>query len=109
MSGALWNWEELVLAAGATPDGKAELPISGFSIDTRTLEPGEVFVAIRDVRDGHDFVLEAFRKGAAAALVEHDYKRVAGDGALLRVEHPLEALRAIARAARARSHAGIVA
>jgi UDP-N-acetylmuramoyl-tripeptide--D-alanyl-D-alanine ligase len=109
MSGELWSWEELVLAAGATPDGKAELPISGFSIDTRTLQPGEVFVAIRDVRDGHDFVLEAFRKGAAAALVEQDYKRVAGDGALLRVSSPLEGLRSIARGARARSKARVVA
>ena len=109
MSGELWAWDELVRAAGATPDGKPDAPISGLSIDTRTLQPGEVFVAIRDVRDGHDFVLEAFRKGAAAALVDADYKRVAGDGALLRVASPLEGLRSIARAARARSDAGIVA
>ena len=72
MSAELWNWKELVLAAGAIREGNAEVPISGFSIDTRTLQPGDVFVAIRDVRDGHDFVLEAFRKGAAAALVEDE-------------------------------------
>src|SRR4051812_41530850 len=109
MSAELWNWKELVLAAGAIREGNAEVPISGFSIDTRTLQPGDVFVAIRDVRDGHDFVLEAFRKGAAAALVEDSYKRAAGDGALLRVSSPLEGLRSIARAARARSKARIVA
>jgi len=109
MTEPLWAWGDLLSASGATPDGTPAAAITGFSLDTRTLQPGEVFVAIRDVRDGHDFVLEAFRKGAAAALVESGYKRVAGDGSLLRVEHPLDALRAIARAARARSRAGIVA
>ena len=68
-----------------------------------------MFVALRDVRDGHDFVLEAFRKGAAAALVETEYKRVAGDGALLRVRETLEGLRSIGAAARRRSEARIVA
>jgi len=109
MTEPLWTWRDLLAASGAVADGAPTAPITGFSLDTRTLQPGDVFVAIRDVRDGHDFVLEAFRKGAAAALVESGYKRVAGDGPLLRVEHPLEALRAIAHAARARSHAGIVA
>jgi UDP-N-acetylmuramoyl-tripeptide--D-alanyl-D-alanine ligase len=109
MTEPLWAWRDLLVASGAVADGAPTAPITGFSLDTRTLQPGDVFVAIRDVRDGHDFVLEAFRKGAAAALVEAGYKRVAGDGPLLRVEHPLEALRAIARAARARSHAGVVA
>ncbi len=109
MTEPLWTWGELVAASSAVADGAPTAPITGFSLDTRTLAPGEVFVAIRDVRDGHDFVLEAFRKNAAAALVEADYKRVAGDGALLRVDRPLEGLRDIARAARARSQAGIVA
>ena len=39
------------------------------SIDTRTLQPGDLFVALKDVRDGHDFVAAALEKGAAAALV----------------------------------------
>jgi hypothetical protein len=39
------------------------------SIDTRTLQPGDLFVALKDVRDGHDFVAQALAKGAAAALV----------------------------------------
>ena len=109
MTEPLWTWGDLLAASGAVADGAPEAQITGFSLDTRSLQTGEVFVAIRDVRDGHDFVLEAFRKGAAAALVEAGYKRVAGDGALLRVDNPLEGLRSIARAARARSQAGIVA
>ncbi len=109
MTGALWTWDNLVPAAIGVADGTPGVPITGFSIDTRSLEPGEVFVALRDVRDGHDFVLEAFRKGAAAALVSVDYKRVAGDGPLLRVSEPLQGLRDIAAAARRRTDARIVA
>ncbi|MEI9900125.1 MAG: UDP-N-acetylmuramoyl-tripeptide--D-alanyl-D-alanine ligase [Hyphomicrobium sp.] len=54
-------------------------------------------------------MLEAFRKGASAALVSVDYKRVAGDGALLRVDDTLHGLRDIAAAARRRTDARIVA
>jgi UDP-N-acetylmuramoyl-tripeptide--D-alanyl-D-alanine ligase len=109
MSGALWTWDRLVPAAIGAADGAPTAPITGFSIDTRSLQPGEVFVALRDVRDGHDFVLEAFRKGAGAALVSTEYKRVEGDGALLRVRDTLEGLRNIAAGARRRSEARIVA
>jgi UDP-N-acetylmuramoyl-tripeptide--D-alanyl-D-alanine ligase len=109
MTEPLWTWRDLLTASGAVADGAPEAQITGFSLDTRSLQTGEVFVAIRDVRNGHDFVLEAFRKGAAAALVEAGYKRVPGDGVLLAVDNPLEGLRSIARAARARSQAGIVA
>ena len=109
MTGALWTWDNLVPAAVGAADGAPGVPITGFSIDTRSLQPGEVFVALRDVRDGHDFVLEAFRKGAAAALVETEYKRVESDGALLRVRDTLEGLRSIGASARRRSDARIVA
>jgi UDP-N-acetylmuramoyl-tripeptide--D-alanyl-D-alanine ligase len=109
MTGALWTWDNLVPAAIGVADGKPSVPITGFSIDTRSLQPGEVFVAVRDVRDGHDFVLQAFRQGAAAAVVSTEYKRVVGDGALLRVTEPLQGLRDIAAAARRRTEARIVA
>jgi UDP-N-acetylmuramoyl-tripeptide--D-alanyl-D-alanine ligase len=109
MSDALWTWDELVRAAAGTADGAAEAPVTGFSIDTRSIAPGEVFIALRDQRDGHDFVASAFERGAAAALVERGYERKAGDGALIRVGDTLEGLRAIARAARARTNARIVA
>jgi UDP-N-acetylmuramoyl-tripeptide--D-alanyl-D-alanine ligase len=109
MTAALWTWDNLVPAAIGAAEGAPDGPITGFSIDTRSIEPGEVFVAIRDVRDGHDFVLEAFRKGASAALVKTEYKRVPGDGPLIRVMEPLQGLRDIAAAARRRSDARIVA
>ena len=69
MPEALWTWEELVSAAAAVPDGESAAAIAGFAIDTRALRPGEVFVALSDARDGHDFVTEAFARGAAAAIV----------------------------------------
>lgn len=47
--------------------------ISGFSTDTRTMAPGQVFIALRGERvDGHDFVEQAHARGAAAIVVDHD-------------------------------------
>ncbi len=54
-------------AAGATGDAQ----LNGVSIDSRTLRPGELFVAVRSERDGHDFAGAAVAAGAGALLVEH--------------------------------------
>lgn len=106
---ALWTWDDLVHAAGARADGAPSVSLTGFSIDTRTLAPGDVFVALKDARDGHDFVSDAFAKGASAALVATGYARKPGDGALVRVDDPLAALARIGAAARARARARVVA
>ncbi len=105
----LWTWEALAAGAAGRPDGQPSRPISGLSIDTRALAPGDVFVALRSERDGHEFVSAAFAKGAAAALVSESYERRPGDGALLRVADTLRGLESLAAAARARSAARIVA
>ncbi|MEQ1696850.1 MAG: UDP-N-acetylmuramoyl-tripeptide--D-alanyl-D-alanine ligase, partial [Hyphomicrobiaceae bacterium] len=76
--------------------------ITGVSIDTRSIEPGNLFVALKDIRDGHEFVTTAFKNGAAAALVSNTYQRHPGDGPLLHVENVLKALEALGLAARAR-------
>jgi len=108
---ALWAWDELVAAADADVDAGAALPtaaptvrptVTGVSIDTRTLAPGDLFVALTDARDGHAFVPAAFASGAAAALVRADFDRGDAAGVLLRVDDPLAALERIGRAARAR-------
>ncbi len=100
---ALWTWDKLVRASGGAADGDEPAhDITGFSIDTRSIQAGEVFVALKDARDGHDFVTSAFKAGAAAALVSHSYERRDGDGPLLRVGDPLKGLEAVAHAARAR-------
>jgi UDP-N-acetylmuramoyl-tripeptide--D-alanyl-D-alanine ligase len=109
MTAMLWTLEALAAAARAQLDGDARAAVQGISIDTRTLAPGDLFVALRDVRDGHDFVPSAFAVNAAAALVETGYQRKPGDGPLLRVADTLAGLVEIARASRARSPARIVA
>ncbi len=108
----LWGWDEIVAGAGGTADGGApRSAITGLSLDSRGIAVGEVFVALRDQRDGHDFVTGAFERGAAAALVRNDYARRPGDGSLIRVAETLEGLCGVARAARARlsDEAGVVA
>jgi len=105
----LWNWPDLVAAAHGVADGTPAWPVRGFSIDTRTLRPGDVFVALTDKRDGHDFVPAAFRAGAVAAIVARHYQRGGASNALLRVADPLEALSNIGRAARQRARARIIA
>lgn len=104
MTAALWSIDALCKAAGGVRDGASDIAINGVSIDTRTLEAGDLFVALVDQRDGHDFVSAAFAHGAGAALVRTDYVRGDGDGMLIRVPDPLRALEAIGREARARLH-----
>jgi UDP-N-acetylmuramoyl-tripeptide--D-alanyl-D-alanine ligase len=98
----LWTWDALVAAACGTAEGAPAGAITGFSIDTRSIADGEVFVPLTDQRDGHDFVGAAFANGAAAALVRRDFAAPAGCGPLIRIDDPLRALERIAVAARAR-------
>ncbi|HEV7265366.1 MAG TPA: UDP-N-acetylmuramoyl-tripeptide--D-alanyl-D-alanine ligase [Falsiroseomonas sp.] len=98
---ALWTTAELRAATGGALGG--EVAAIGVSIDTRSLQPGDLFVALRDVRDGHDFVAEALARGAAAAMVDRDPPGVPSDAPLLRVADTLEGLRALGAAARARN------
>ncbi len=89
-------------AALASGEDDADGSVAGVSIDTRTIEAGDLFVALKDQRDGHDFVSAAFKAGAAAALVSQGYGRSEEDRALFRVPDTLKGLEALGRAARAR-------
>ncbi len=102
----LWTAQEAATATGgrATGDWQA----TGVSIDTRTLRPGDLFVALKAARDGHEFVAQALDKGAAAALVSHIPEGVADTAPLLLVEDVQAALEALGRAARARTDARVV-
>ena len=104
---ALWTSKDAEAATGGTARG--DWRAHGVSIDTRTLEPGDLFVALKDVRDGHDFVSAALQKGAAAALVSRLPEGVAADAPLLIVDDVLEALVRLGVAARARTHAKVIA
>jgi len=105
----LWNGDVLKAALDAdTPAGQPG--INGLSIDTRTLMTGDLFVALKDVRDGHDFVGNAFAAGAAAALVDRAHApALAGTGPLYIVDAVLPALERLGIAARARTRARVMA
>lgn len=107
---ALWTGEELAAALGTGRPGPQPAAVTGISIDTRTLQPGDLFFAIRGERDGHAFVPGALAAGAAAAVVEEGRAGdFAGLGPLYPTPDVLAALARLAEASRARSTARIVA
>ncbi len=66
----IWGAEEDITIFGNPKDRC----ISGFSINTQTLQPGEIFIALKGTKqDGHLFVEEAIRRGAAGAMVAHSW------------------------------------
>ncbi len=108
---ALWALDAMAAAMRAEKSGALPADVPGLSIDSRTLGKGDAFFAITgDNRDGHDFVEGALKAGAGLAVVAHDKRgRFAADAPLLIVADVLGALTDLARAARARSHAKVIA
>jgi UDP-N-acetylmuramoyl-tripeptide--D-alanyl-D-alanine ligase len=108
---ALWTVADMQAAMRADRAGPLPRAIAGISIDSRTVAAGEAFFAIKgDTHDGHDFVAAALRQGAALAVVARDRRKQFGDDApLLVVDDVLAGLGDLARAARTRSAARIVA
>ena len=103
----LWTATDAAAATHGTTT--TDWTATGVSIDTRTIQPGDLFVALTDSRDGHDFVATALQKGAAAALVSRIPQDVAPEAPLLIVPDVLRALEHLGQAARARTSAKIVA
>lgn len=103
----LWTSDD---AATAT-EGRATRPfaVTGLSIDTRSIRPGDLFVALKAARDGHDFVRDALDKGAAAALVSRIPEGCSEADPLLLVDDVLAALEDLGRAGRARTRARVIA
>jgi UDP-N-acetylmuramoyl-tripeptide--D-alanyl-D-alanine ligase len=106
----LWTLPALLAAAGGRLLGSPPPAISGVSIDSRTVGADEVFFAIKGARvDGHAYVADALARGAALAVVAETKLSEMPKGALLAVPDVLEALRALAAAARTRAAAKIIA
>lgn len=99
MSTPLWTAQEAADATGGSVVG--DWDVTGVSIDTRELSAGDLFVALKNQRDGHEFVPQALEKGAAAALVSD----VGVEGPKLLVDDTLKGLEKLGLAARARSRA----
>jgi UDP-N-acetylmuramoyl-tripeptide--D-alanyl-D-alanine ligase len=107
---ALWSLEAMATAMAARRSGALPQTVSGISIDSRTIAPGEAFFAILgDNRDGHEFVAAALAAKAGLAVVAADRATDFGsDAPLLVVPDVLAALRELAAAARARTDAKVI-
>ncbi len=104
----LWRAAEAAAAVNAEADGNWDA--TGVSIDSRTVQAGDLFVAIQGPNfDGHRFVADALARGAVAAMVSEPPSDIAADAPLLMVPDTLAGLEALGRAARARGSARIVA
>ena len=97
----IWTAAEAAEATGGRLVG-GDWSASGVCIDTRALAPGDLFVALKDRRDGHDFAPQAMKQGAAAALVSRED---ACEGPRLVVPDVLGALEKLGLYARKRSDA----
>ncbi|NNL88311.1 MAG: UDP-N-acetylmuramoyl-tripeptide--D-alanyl-D-alanine ligase [Marinicaulis sp.] len=112
MTRELWTAIEAAAATGGALCARGDRSLGwaaeewaarGISIDTRNLKPGDIFVALRDARDGHEFVPNAFDAGAAAALVAGAPENAPTGAPLLVVGDTLQGLRDLAVAARLRN------
>jgi len=111
MSIALWTSAAMAEAMRAAVQGALPQAVSGLSIDSRTVAPGEAYFAIKgDVHDGHAFVGAALKAGAALAVVERAQRdKFAADAPLLVVDDVLAGLVDLAHAARARLGGQVIA
>lgn len=104
----LWTSSEADLATGGRSNRRWQA--SGVSIDTRTLQRGDLFVAIEGPNfDGHAFAAEAFERGAAAMIASRKLDGVDSEKPVLKVADTMMALNALARAARGRANARVIA
>ncbi len=104
---SLWTSEDAAAATGG--HNTQHWQANGVSIDTRTLQPGDLFVALTAARDAHEFVAQALENGAAAALVSRIPDGLDDTAPLLIVEDVQTGLEALGIAARARTQARVVA
>src|SRR5450432_4449728 len=107
----LWTSAAMAEAMRASVNGALPEAVTGLSIDSRSIAPGEAYFAIKgDVHDGHDFVAAALKAGAALAVVASAQRdKFASDAPLLVVEDVLAALVDLAHASRARFGAQVIA
>jgi UDP-N-acetylmuramoyl-tripeptide--D-alanyl-D-alanine ligase len=97
--------DQIARWTGGTLHGAAERQATGYSIDSRTLQPGDLFFAVRGERfDAHDFVNGAIERGACAAVVSKnkvlELPETARQHGLIIVDEPLTALQMLAAAVR---------
>ena len=97
---SLWTSAEIVAATGGTLSGAA-FKATGITYNSREIVPGDLFLALKGARDGHDFAAAAFAAGAAGAITEHPVE----GGPSVVVGDTLRGLEALGVAARDRTPA----
>jgi UDP-N-acetylmuramoyl-tripeptide--D-alanyl-D-alanine ligase len=107
----LWSDADVAVGLGASRVGPPPAGISGMSIDTRTLQKGDLFFALQgENRDGHAFVEGAFKAGAGAAVVTAaNVDQLKGFGPLYVTDDVLGSMERLGKASRARMHGRVVA
>ena len=103
----LWTQSGIASATGGSII--KQFDIHGISIDSRAVEKGDLFVAIKARRDGHYFIKNAVQNGASAALVSWKPKNIPRGFPVIFVKNTEEALGKLAKAARSRSRAKVIA
>jgi UDP-N-acetylmuramoyl-tripeptide--D-alanyl-D-alanine ligase len=94
-------------ALGVSPLANPDATVTGWSVDSRTLQPGDLFFALRGpVNDGHAHIAEVFEKGALAAVVEEP---IGFESRMLRVDDTLRAMQELAAWARREWRGDVVA
>ena len=107
MNDILWSAKDASVATGGKTAGA--WVSSGLSIDSRTVKPGDLFIAIKgDSSDGHDYAASAIEKGAAAIVVSHEIPGILAEKQLI-VTDTFKALQDLGHAGRARTGAKIIA
>ncbi|MBK1696496.1 UDP-N-acetylmuramoylalanyl-D-glutamyl-2,6-diaminopimelate--D-alanyl-D-alanine ligase [Rhodovibrio salinarum] len=108
MTEPLWTAQNAAKATRGTATG--DWHATGMSIDTRTIQPGDLFVALRGPSfDGHRFAADALSKGAAAVMIDHVPDNLPADAKTLRVTDTQAGLEALGAAGRARARAKVLA
>ena len=108
MTALLWNSAEIAAAVAGRAAG--DFTATGVSIDSRSLERGDLFIALQGPTfDGHDFAAAALQRGAAGALIHRRPQNLPADALVVEVADTMKALEDLGRAARARTEAKVAA
>lgn len=106
----MFSFSEIAnIVAGSLLQGDTTAAPTGFSHDSRSLAPGEVFIALRgEQTDGHHYLSEAFARGAIGAIIS-DRAAIPTEGRnIILIDNPLQALHSLARQWRKRFSSPII-
>jgi len=96
------------LTGGKIIQGEPETTIVAYTFDSRQARPGSLFFALKGIRDGHDYIAEAQKRGAVAACVSRKVKDLPPDFGLIQVDDTLHALQQLAARVLAESQLRVV-